>query len=218
MQLAQLVIFDCDGVLVDSETVSNEVLAKALTGEGLPTTLDDAVRDYKGLMLSEVVALAEQRLGRSLRNDFLDRYRVARAQAFHGGLERIAGAAEAVRAVIAAGLGVCVASQGELEKTRLTLALTGLRELFPARALFSACSVARGKPRPDLFLHAASAMGAKPASRVVVEDSLLGVGAAVAAGMRAIAYIAENDGAAMREAGAQVVRSIYELPSVLRLA
>ncbi|HWX46264.1 MAG TPA: HAD-IA family hydrolase [Solirubrobacteraceae bacterium] len=179
----QLVIFDCDGVLVDSEVISNDVLARLLSAEGLPTTLGEARRVYQGLLLTEVLASAEAKLGRSLPGGWLARYEQERAAAFRGGLQPVPGAADAVRRVSAAGIPVCVASQGKLEKTRLSLELTGLGDLFAEESLFSAWSVPRGKPHPDLFLHAASTMGAEPAHCVVVEDTPSGVAASVSAGM-----------------------------------
>jgi beta-phosphoglucomutase-like phosphatase (HAD superfamily) len=113
---------------------------------------------------------------------------------------------------------VCVASQGRLSKTELTLGLTGLRDLFGPDALFSAHSVARGKPAPDLFLHAASAMGFQPGACVVVEDTMIGVQAALAAGMRAIAYAPDGDGRAFSAAGVETVGALGELPQLLRPA
>jgi beta-phosphoglucomutase-like phosphatase (HAD superfamily) len=110
-----------------------------------------------------------------------------------------------------------VASQGKLEKTRLSLELTGLGRLFPAHTLFSAESVERGKPHPDLFLHVALVIKAEPARCVVVEDTHSGVAAAMAAGMRALGYIADSDETAMREAGAECMRSLQELPELLGL-
>jgi HAD superfamily hydrolase (TIGR01509 family) len=208
----QLVIFACDGVLVDSEVISNDVLARMLTAEGLPTTLAEARRTYQGLLLGEVLDSAEAKLGRSLPDGWLARYERERAEAFRLGLKPVPGAADAVEAAAAAGLAVCVASQGKLEKTRLSLELTGLRHLFGDRALFSASCVARGKPYPDLFLHAASAMGARPSGCVVVEDTPSGVTAAAAAGMRALGYALDSDEAALREAGAEVLWSLDELP------
>jgi HAD superfamily hydrolase (TIGR01509 family) len=130
----------------------------------------------------------------------------------------VSGAARAVERVRSASVAVCVASQGKLEKTRLSLELTGLRDLFPDRALFSAESVARGKPHPDLFLRAAAVMGVAPAACVVVEDTPSGVTAAVSAGMRVLGYAADSDEAALRRAGAEIVRSLDELPGVLGLA
>lgn len=213
----QLVIFDCDGVLVDSEVISNRVLARLLTAEGLTTTLEEARRSYQGLLLNEVVSGAESKLGRSLPNDWLTRYEQERDEAFRRELAPVAGATRAVERVISAGLDICVASQGKLEKTRLSLELTGLRRLFPDEVLFSAWSVARGKPYPDLFLHAARAMGVEPERCVVVEDSPTGVTAATAAGVRAVGYGADSDEAALRHAGAEVIHTLDELPAVLGL-
>jgi beta-phosphoglucomutase-like phosphatase (HAD superfamily) len=101
--------------------------------------------------------------------------------------------------------------------TRLTLGLTGLRNLFPAAALFSAEAVPRGKPHPDTYLHAASTTGVKPSRCIVVEDTPSGVTAAVSAGMRAIGYVADSDETALRTAGAEVLRSMRELPQRLGL-
>jgi HAD superfamily hydrolase (TIGR01509 family) len=213
----ELVIFDCDGVLVDSESISNGVLARLLTAEGLPTTLAEARRDYQGLMFGEVIQRAEAKLGRPLPERWLARYERERSTAFREQLKPVAGAAEAVRLLSAAGVAVCVASQGKLEKTRLTLGLTGLRDLFATGALFSAESVPRGKPHPDLFLHAASVMGATPARTVVVEDTPSGVTAAVSAGMRALGYAADSDERALRDAGAETFHALDELPSLLAL-
>jgi HAD superfamily hydrolase (TIGR01509 family) len=214
----ELVIFDCDGVLVDSEAISNEVLARMLTHEGLPTTLRGARRDYQGLLLADICSRAEAMLGRSLPPGWLAEYERLRAEAFRHGLEPVAGAAEAVRRVKAAGLKVCVASQGALAKTRLTLGLTGLLELFPPGALFSAHDVPRPKPDPALFRHAAATMGVQPSACTVIEDTPLGVTAAVAAGMRAIGYAADSDERALRNAGAEIVRSLDELPEFLGLS
>ncbi|MEA2313510.1 MAG: hypothetical protein QOI03_202 [Solirubrobacteraceae bacterium] len=213
----QLVIFDCDGVLVDSERISNDVLARALSAEGLPTTLREARGEYQGLMLSEVLERAQRRLGRTLPEDWLARYERDRDEAFRRELKEVPGAALAVRRVIAAGVGVCVASQGKLAKMRLSLGLTGLRDLFAPDALFSAYSVARGKPHPDLFLHAASSIGVEPSRCVVVEDSAAGVRAGVAAGMRVLGYVADSDERALRAAGAEPLRSLEELPGRLGL-
>lgn len=215
MDALRLVIFDCDGVLVDSETISNSVLADMLSACGLPTTLAQARRDYQGLLLADVIARAEAKLGRPLPAGWLGRYERERARAFRRELEPVPGAADTVRLLTAAGIKVCVASQGKLAKTRLTLGLTGLRELFAADALFSAESVARPKPFPELFEHAARTMRAKPRNCAVIEDSPSGVTAALAAGMRAIGYAADSDEHALREAGAETIHSLAELPGML---
>ena len=212
-----LVIFDCDGVLVNSEPLSNAVLAEALTRAGLPTSTEEAIAAYKGLHIRDVLAHAEAGLGHPLPDDFESRYEQARAAAFRRELAPVPGAADAVNAVRAAGVVVCVASQGKPSKTEMTLTLCGLRPLFGADAVFSAHSVRRGKPHPDLFLHAAAAMGAPPERTVVVEDTTIGVRAAVAAGMRAFGYAADSDPAELSLAGAEVIDRLGELPERLGL-
>jgi HAD superfamily hydrolase (TIGR01509 family) len=130
----------------------------------------------------------------------------------------VTGAVETVQRVTAAGIGVCVASQGKLSKTSLSLTLTGLDHLFPETVRFSAYSVAHGKPAPDLFLQAASSVGAEPAVCVVVEDTPSGVTAAVSAGMRSIGYAADSDEQALRDAGAtEILHSLDRLPRLLDL-
>jgi HAD superfamily hydrolase (TIGR01509 family) len=211
----ELVIFDCDGVLVDSEAISNDVLAQMLTREGLPTTLREARRDYQGLLLTDIRRCAEAKLGRSLPSNWLAEYERERAEAFRRDLKPIVGAAEAVRQVKAAGLKVCVASQGALEKTRMTLGLTGLRDLFSAHALFSAHDVPRPKPDPALFQHAAATMNVEPAACAVIEDTPSGVMAAIAAGMRANGYAADSDERALHGAGAEIIHSLKEVSELL---
>jgi HAD superfamily hydrolase (TIGR01509 family) len=212
-----VVIFDCDGVLVDSEGISNEVLARLLTAAGLPTSTEEAIRDYQGLMLDEVTEQAGERLGRPLPDGFLDHFAADRELEFRARLQPVDGASDVVRRLIDAGIGVCVGSQGMLTKTQLTLGLTGLRELFADEALFSAYSVARGKPQPDLFLHAAEVMGSTPSETVVVEDSASGVAAALSAGMRVCRYLADGDDVPPQN-GVETFRSMYELPALLGLA
>jgi HAD superfamily hydrolase (TIGR01509 family) len=218
MRDLQLVIFDCDGVLVDSEVISNEVLARALTEQGLPTTLAQARRDYQGLLLADIDSRAQAKLGRPLEEDWLQRYERDRAEAFRRELEPVPGAAETVKRIRAAGVEACVASQGKLSKTRLSLRLTELDSLFPDEVLFSAHSVARGKPHPDLFLHAAATMAVEPSRCAVVEDTPSGVTAAVCAGMRALGYAADSDAAALRRAGAETLLALEELPAMLGLS
>ncbi len=215
----RLVIFDCDGVLVDSEVISNSVLAQMLSEQGLPTTLAQARRDYQGLLLADIALHAQQRLGRELPADWLAQYEQRRAEVFERQLRAVPGAGETVARVSAAGISVCVASQGKLAKTRLSLELTGLRHLFPEHALFSAYEVARGKPHPDLFLHAARTMGGFAAADcVVVEDTPSGVAAAVAAGMPVFGYAADSDEEGLRREGAVIIRSLRELPRRLGIA
>jgi HAD superfamily hydrolase (TIGR01509 family) len=213
----QLLIFDCDGVLVDSEVISNEVLARMLTEAGLPTTLPEARAIYQGMLLGDILREAEARLGSSLPEGWLAEYEHQRGEEFRRDLKPVPGAAELVSKVKAAGIEVCVASQGKLEKTRLSLELTGLRDLFGEHALFSAHSVARGKPAPDLFLHAAAEMGAQPQRCVVVEDTPSGVMAAASAGMLVFGYAADSDEKSLRSAGAWIVHELSDVAVQLRL-
>jgi HAD superfamily hydrolase (TIGR01509 family) len=214
-----LVIFDCDGVLVDSEPISGRVLAAALTGAGLPTTPAEARRRYQGLQLADVAARAETELADAgLPDGWLAAFVEDRAAVFRRELRPVAGAATAVEQVKAAGIGVCVASQAGHEKMRLTLGLTGLARLFPDKALFSATSVPRGKPFPDLFLHAAATMGVDPGRCVVVEDSSSGVAAALAAGMRAVVYTADPPGQEPPDPAARPLEALAGLPALLGIA
>ena len=211
----RLVIFDCDGVLVDSEGISNAVLAEALRALGIDISAQEAHDAYRGMFLSEIRADAERRLGAPLPPEFMETFERAREDAFRASLEPVPGAADAVEEVKALGFDVCVASQGKLSKTELTLTLTGLRDLFGGDAVFSAHSVRRGKPAPDLFLYAAATMGCAPERCVVVEDTMIGVRAALAAGMRAIAYAPDGDRDRFRAAGVATVRALSDLPSLL---
>ena len=116
-RVPELVIFDCDGVLVDSEGISAEVLAGALTAAGLPTSAAEALSEYRGLLLRDVLDRSEARLGAPLPEGFAPSFEADRMTEFHSRLRPVAGAASTVRSLLAAGVGVCVASQGRLEKT-----------------------------------------------------------------------------------------------------
>jgi beta-phosphoglucomutase-like phosphatase (HAD superfamily) len=212
-----LVIFDCDGVLVDSEGISNEVLARMLTAAGLSMSTEQSRRAFQGMMLADVIAQAERALGQPLPAHFSESFESARAAEFRSRLRPVAGAGAAVKRIKTAGVRVCVASQGQLSKTELTLTITGLRPLFDSSALFSAYSVRRGKPHPDLFLAAAERMNARPANCVVVEDTPSGVRAAVSAGMRALGYVADGDRRALQGAGAELIDSMHDLPARIGL-
>ncbi|MBJ7355280.1 MAG: HAD family phosphatase [Thermoleophilaceae bacterium] len=207
----ELVIFDCDGVLVDSEAISNRVLAETLTACGLPTTPAQALEFYKGRILRDVTARAEERHGGPLPDGWIEQFEAARAIAFDNELTAIDGARETVEAVKAAGIDVCVGTQGKPFKTAQTLGITGLRELFDEDAIFTAYEVPRGKPFPDLFLHAAKSRGADPANTAVVEDTDIGVTAAVAAGMTAFGYAAETPAEAIERAGGRSFKAFNQV-------
>lgn len=210
-----LIIFDCDGVLVDSERISNGVLAEMLAEHGLGLTLEQSRATFQGHTLAEVLEIAEGMLGRALPDGWLDAYVARRASVFEADLRPVEGAAELVDRVRAAGVPICVASQGSLAKTARSLALTGLSDRFAEPARFSAEQVPRGKPHPDLFLFAAAAFGAAPGSCAVVEDTPSGVRAAVAAGMRAFGFSADSDERALRETGAVTAGTLAEIGALL---
>jgi HAD superfamily hydrolase (TIGR01509 family) len=207
----RLVIFDCDGVLVDSDRISLRIQAERITALGLPTTYEDCVRDYLGLGMPATLRILAERLGRPLPDGWPDDLDAAVRDAFRRELRPVAGIAAALDAIE---LPTCVASSGSHAKMRLTLGLTGLYDRFAGR-IFSAEEVERGKPEPDLFLHAAERMGAAPGDCVVVEDSPFGAAAARAAGMRALGYAADGDGAALAREGAEVFGSMAELPALI---
>jgi HAD superfamily hydrolase (TIGR01509 family) len=217
MSSLRLVIFDCDGVLVDSEPISNSVLAQMLATQGLAMTLEQARAAFQGQRLDGVVAEVERRLGHSLPEGWIEDYEARRGEVFRAQLKPVAGAAAAVAAVLDAGIAACVASQGKIEKTTLSLQLTGLSALIAPDAIFSAHSMQHGKPAPDLFLHAAATMGVPPSCCAVVEDTPSGVTAAVRAGMRVLGLAADSEEAALRAAGAEVIDSLQELPARLGL-
>ncbi|WP_151485195.1 HAD family hydrolase [Streptomyces albicerus] len=185
-----LVIFDNDGVLVDSEPISNTLLAAYLTELGHPTSYEDSLRDYMGAAMHRVHDLVEERTGQPLPVDFDDVFHARVFAAFERELEPVAGAVEVLEKLAADGVPYCVASSGSHERIRVGHRKTGLDLWFDDGRIFSSQDVGRGKPAPDLFLHAAERMGVPPEKCLVVEDSPLGVRAAVAAGMDVYGFTA----------------------------
>jgi HAD superfamily hydrolase (TIGR01509 family) len=207
----ELVIFDCDGVLVDSELLSNRVLAQALAEIGLPLSVEETIATFMGHSMATCVAIIEERTGQPVPAHFVADFRDRSFDVFRRELRPVRGIESALDAI---DLPHCVASSGPPEKIQLTLSITGLLPRFAGR-IFSAVEVARGKPHPDLFLHAAERLGATPSACVVVEDSVRGVEAAVAAGMHVFGYADLTDAAVLAGAGAHVFRSMDELPALL---
>jgi HAD superfamily hydrolase (TIGR01509 family) len=204
------VIFDCDGVLVDSEPIANRVLAEALTGIGVPMTAEQSTTAFMGRSWSVVVEVVEERLGRAVPAELRPRYLDRVFAAFERELQPVPGIAAALDRIA---LPWCVASSSSHEKMRFTLGHTGLLERFEGR-LFSATEVTQGKPAPDLFLYAAARMGWAPEECAVVEDSPAGVQAALAAGMTALGYAGRTDPALL--AGARIFTRMAELPALLQ--
>jgi HAD superfamily hydrolase (TIGR01509 family) len=208
----ELIIFDCDGVLVDSERLAVRVDVRVLAELGWPLTEREVIERFLGRTHAYFVSEVEAYLGRALPADWEDPFQALYRETFAAELTPVPGVVEALDAIA---LPTCVASSGTHEKMRYTLGLTGLYERFAGR-IFSATEVARGKPAPDLFLHAAKQMGVAPAACAVVEDSHFGVAAARAAGMRAFGYAGGLTAAEqLRGPDTVVFTDMRELPRLL---
>lgn len=182
--MIELVIFDCDGVLVDSERLAIKVDVTVLARLGWQLSEAEVIERFVGVSDAQFKQEIESHLGRRLPADWESEFAPLYRSVFERELRPVEGIVEALDRVT---YPTCVASSGTHEKMRFTLGLTGLYERFEGR-IFSATEVARGKPAPDVFLHAAERMGMAPANCVVVEDSAMGVAAGRAAGMRVLAY------------------------------
>ena len=212
MAAVELVIFDCDGVLIDSERLGVEVDVMALRELGWPLSETEAIARFVGRSDRENRATIEAHLGRKLPDGWGDQVDERYRQAFATALTPVEGVLEALEHI---SLPTCVASSGTHEHLRYTLQLTGLYERFAGR-IFSADDVHKGKPAPDLFLHAAKRMDAEPARCVVVEDSRPGVEAARAAGMRVLAFAGGLTAAELLDGPDTIVfYDMRELPSLL---
>jgi HAD superfamily hydrolase (TIGR01509 family) len=209
----RLVIFDCDGVLVDSERIAVRVDVTVLAQLGWAMTEAEVVERFMGRTDADMVSQIEAHLGRSLPANWEEPFQHLYREAFAAKLQPVPGILEALDGIA---IPSCVASSGTHERMRYTLGLTGLYSRFVGR-IFSASEVARGKPAPDLFLHAADRMGVDPAACAVVEDSRYGVEAARAAGMRAFGYAGGLSPRAWLEGPRTVVfDDMRELPRLLR--
>jgi HAD superfamily hydrolase (TIGR01509 family) len=180
-----LIIFDCDGVLVDSEPLAMRVLIGAIRAQGIVMDEAEAFRTYLGRSLASISQSMQESHGMPLGDAALTSMRHDLYALYRKELRATAGLLDALPRLT---MPICVASSSHLERIRLSLDLTGLLPFFEPN-IFSASMVSKGKPAPDLFLHAASTMGVVPAKTVVVEDSPAGIAAARAAGMRVFAFV-----------------------------
>lgn len=196
-----MIIFDCDGVLVDTEITSNRVLAEMITEAGRPMSVEESIRRFKGGRIKSLPPVIEETFGVTLPPDWLDRFFARQFQALENDVVAIPGIETVLDGLESEGTGYCVASQASVAKMRLTLGRTGLWDRFDGR-VFSADMVARPKPAPDLFERAATDMGWSAKAVTVVEDSSTGVRAAVAAGMRVIGFCRDTEPDELRAAGA----------------
>jgi HAD superfamily hydrolase (TIGR01509 family) len=212
-----LLIYDCDGVLVDSEPLAGAGLAELLTALGHPMTAAECIREFGGRSLNDVLRRSEQILGRPVPQSLGQQAGERLLARFRRELKPVAGTAEAVASLP---YRRCVASSSAPKRLKLSLELTGLAPLF-GEYVYSATQVANGKPAPDLFLFAAGCVGESPSQAIVIEDSVLGIVAARAAGMAAIGFAGASHVTAdirtqLAAASADVVvTSMAELPAAI---
>ena len=211
-----LVIFDCDGTLVDTEPIDSEVISVLLKDLGLDIEPEEVGRRTIGLSDPEIWAEFEPELGGPIPHDILARHEAMINDGFKQRLLPMPGVVDAVKRLAGAGIPVCVASNGYLKKMEVTLGVTGLAGYF-GEHLFSKTQVPRGKPAPDLLLHAAERMEVPAARCVVIEDSRPGVQAAVAAGMEVFGYCPEGDVWGLGRLGAKTFDDMSKLPSLVGL-
>ena len=210
----ELVVFDCDGVLVDSEVISNTVLAEFISDLGWAVDLEDALARFKGLAMTDIWAIVANAIGRPVTAEIDRAFRERQLIALKAGVKAVPGVSDLVATLE---ISYCVASNGPPEKMATTLEAAGLLRWFEGR-MFSRIEVARPKPYPDLFLHAAARMRRRPDQTVVIEDSPLGIEAALRAGMRAIGFAGTltADASALSRAGPErVLMDIRELANWL---
>lgn len=212
----ELVLFDCDGVLVDSERIAVQVEVEILSELGWVLTPDEIAERFLGVSDADYLAQVEDHLGRRLPPSWLTEIAPRYEEAFRKDLRPVEGVDVALDALERAGILTAVASSGTPEKLAFTLGHTGLKERFDGR-IYSAVEVERGKPAPDLFLHAASSLGVRPQRCVVVEDSPAGIEAAIAAGMRPVAYLGGLVPASrLALPGVELLEKMSDLPQLVR--
>ncbi|MFK7806214.1 MAG: HAD family hydrolase [Saprospiraceae bacterium] len=211
MKYPQLLIFDCDGVLVDSESLSSQVIAEEITKLGIPMLTEESQNMFKGGALSSVIEYVEKKLGKPIPYDFETVFRKRSFELFESSLEPIPGIVKALEELPHS---KCVASNGPLKKMKFNLKLTKLMPYFDDN-LFSAYDVNRWKPDPLLFLHAAKKMEVTAERCLVIEDSIHGVEAAVKAGMKVLGFALHSEGSELSAAGATVFKDMNELPKLI---
>jgi len=218
----KLVIFDCDGVLVDSEMIASRELAAYLSDLGRPTQAHECRAAFTGMSIKSVGELVQRDWGLDLPDDFVDQLRARDRVAFERDLQAVHGVAELLQRLSHSQTAFCVASSGTPGEIRHSLGITGLITHFGER-LFSASQVAHGKPAPDLFELAAYEMGTAPENCVVIEDAAPGVRGGVTAGMEVLGFVGASHAGpetaeALKASGAHIVFSeMSELPKLLNL-
>jgi len=208
----ELLILDCDGVVVDSEPITIRILTEMLNDLGASIAVEEASRRFCGHTLAHTLELVAELLGAPLPRGFVPDYRDRTFAAMEAELKPVQGIESALDRIT---IPYCIASNGPHGKMRKTLGITALLSRFEGR-MFSSADVPRGKPFPDLFLFAAGHFGVQPSACLVVEDSASGIAAALAAGMSVYGYSGSTPDARLLAAGAhRVFREMSELPSLV---
>jgi HAD superfamily hydrolase (TIGR01509 family) len=213
------VIFDCDGVLVDSEPIVHRVLNRVLNELGIEITLEESMKWFLGRAVRDELGNIETRLGKPLPRNFLSEWFVRRDAALIEELEAVPHIRPTIEAIKARGLPVCVASGADRIKVKLQLKHTDLLSLFTDDArehIFTATEVEHSKPAPDVYLLAARTMGVDPSRCAVVEDSPTGASAGVAAGMTVFGYAARTNADELRATGVKTIfTDMRDLPELI---
>ena len=196
----KLVIFDCDGVLVDSEAIGNRFISEALTLAGIPISAEGALSKFLGGKLTQIKEDAEKQLGFSLPANWVDEIYKKQFSEFRKNLKSISGIEDVLDVLERINTPVCVGSNGPLNKMEVSLGVTKLKDRFLGR-IFSADQVENPKPAPDLYLYCADQMGVLPQHCLVIEDSPRGASAGVAAGMSVFGYTGGGDNSALKKVG-----------------
>lgn len=212
----KLVLFDCDGVLMDSEHISNEIIAENLTRHGLPLAVGDVAQLFVGGTIASLGKQA-QKMGADLPPDWVDKIYVDIYARLKQGTPLIDGVETVLDRLDAAGIPYAVGSNGSDEKMKITIGQHAKMWARLKGRLFSAHTHAAAKPAPDLYLFAANAMNVAPADCVVVEDSPTGCIAARRAGMRCMGIAQHDDGTRLAAEGAEVFHHMADLPALLGL-
>jgi HAD superfamily hydrolase (TIGR01509 family) len=208
-----LVIFDCDGVLVDSELITNRIFARMLNEMGIPVSLEDMFEQFVGRSMPQCLEMIAGLLGRPVPDEFVPEFQARATAALESDLKAVPDIEE-----VLAGMGIpyCVASSGTHEKMNTTLGITGLLPKFRGK-MFSVTEVANSKPAPDVFLYAARQSGVDASACAVIEDTPTGVRAGVAAGMTVFGYCALTPKQRLIAAGAHYTfECMRELPDLIR--
>ena len=210
--MKKLIIFDCDGVLVDSEKLANQAFVDCLADCGFSMSLNEAIRRFKGQKFAACLAVVEEISGSKLPEEFETKFRDRMASSFETSLKPIPGIEEAIKALD--GYAICVASNGPIEKIQKSLSITGLGKYF-GNNLYSAYTIQKWKPEPDLFLYASSELNIKHDNCLVIEDSTPGIIAAQRANMKVLGFSGQDNDEELCSTGAEVFGNMSDLPDIV---